>query len=76
MTILFIIKFLHVPVSISNSSAPDLAISLAKEETSANGVDPLLIQKRALDAFKLEQLQKDLIKAKVSFLKLIIYQNI
>lgn len=53
-------------VSISNSSAPDIAISLAKGETQNTSIDPLLIQEKILKTSKLQQLQNDLAKAKVS----------
>ncbi|XP_043477249.1 transcription termination factor 2 [Leptopilina heterotoma] len=54
----------HLPLSISNSSAPDIAISLAKGETSNTSIDPLMIQEKILKTSKLQQLQNDLAKAK------------
>lgn len=54
----------HLPLTIENSSAPDLAISLAKEDTSNSSIDPLVVQQRALKTFKLQKLHSDLSRAK------------
>lgn len=59
---IFNLKFL---VSISNSSAPDIAISLAKGETSSSNIDPIVVQEKLLKTHKLQKLQNDLLKAKV-----------
>ncbi|XP_051163895.1 transcription termination factor 2 isoform X2 [Leptopilina boulardi] len=52
------------PLSISNSSAPDIAISLAKGETSSSNIDPIVVQEKLLKTHKLQKLQNDLLKAK------------